>query len=207
MKALIITAHIENQDKLKIRDDYDMFICADAGYVRAKELSIKPDYLIGDYDSSALPKKEEYTNIRVLPCEKDMTDSEAALEAAVNMGCDYIDILGGLGGRFDHTMGNLGILSKYTCPNRHVALMDGQNYVFMLDPGMHTISDLGYKYIGIISYGSSASNVTIENLKYELSGYELDNSTSLGVSNEFVSGNGRISFDKGRLLIIYSDDI
>ena len=76
MKALIITAHIENQDKLKIRDDYDMVICADAGYVRAKELSIKPDYLIGDYDSSALPKKEEYTNIRVLPCEKDMTDSE-----------------------------------------------------------------------------------------------------------------------------------
>ena len=74
-------------------------------------------------------------NVIKLPMEKDMTDSEAAIDLAVSEGAGHITGMGGLGGRFDHTMGNMGMLAKYCGKLDHMAFVDGQNYVFMTEPG------------------------------------------------------------------------
>ena len=204
-KCLIITSHVENLELVHIDpSDYDCIICADGGLLVADSLNIKADLLIGDYDSMAQP--EDFQVIK-LPMEKDMTDSEAALDLAVSKGFTFIHILGGLGGRFDHTMGNIGLLAKYCGKLHHLALMDGQNYVFMALPGKISIPKNKHKYLGLISYGNTVKGLTLKGVKYPLVNHSLTDDTTLGVSNEITCESAEIAFDSGRLLIILSKDV
>ena len=118
-KALIFTAKIDYTglpSNFKF-GTYDNIIAADAGYDNALECGFIPDIIIGDFDSTnsknTLSSNDLSSKVIVLPCEKDMTDAEAALDEAVNLGCDDILIIGGLNSRFDHTMGIICILAKY----------------------------------------------------------------------------------------------
>lgn len=204
MKVLIFTSHIDGFENIIInKSDYDAFICADGGHIFASALNIAADYYIGDYDSSSKP---DNSHCIVLPCEKDVTDSEAAIDLAIEKGFNNITVLGGLGGRFDHTMGNIGLLSKYSDKAEHVAFVDGNNYVFMLLPGIHKIPKNKYKYMGLISYGDTVRNLTLRGTKYTLENHNLNNSTTLGVSNEITSDKSVISFTSGKLLVILSND-
>jgi len=203
--TLIITAHVEHLHAVTLDyTQFDNIICADGGLLIAREIEVTPDFLIGDYDSMEMPDAE---GIIKLPMEKDMTDTEAAIVLAIEHGASHITILGGLGGRFDHTMGNIGMLAKYGDILEHIALIDGQNYIFMKSPGTTIIPQNEYTYLGIISYGSTAENVTLRGVKYPLTDFCLSNRTSLGVSNEIIEDTARISFTKGKLLFILSKDI
>ncbi|MDD6154389.1 MAG: thiamine diphosphokinase [Eubacteriales bacterium] len=219
-RAIIITGYIEGPEDIKSRlDSYHPakgtcalsrladeteVICADKGWKYAPTLGFTPDYYIGDYDSSEKPPKTD--NITLLQCEKDDTDTEAALNLALDHEADDVLILGGLGGRFDHTMGNIGILYGYTKKFRKLELMDGRNKVFMALPGDITVHKDGYKYLGIFAYGGRALGVTLEGFKYPLTDYDLDCDTSLGVSNEILGESARISLKEGALLIVQSND-
>ena len=204
-KALIVTAHVEHLEHIDLDfEQFDTIICADGGLLVADKLNLTPTHLIGDYDSMKMP---DAPDIIKLPMEKDMTDTEAAVDLAVSLGFDHITILGGLGGRFDHTMGNLGVLAKYCGKTHYLALIDGQNYVRMVNPGRYEMPKNPYKYLGIISYGDFAENVTLCGVKYPLEDHFLTHETSLGVSNEIISEVAKISFTSGKLLIILSKDI
>ncbi len=203
-KTLILTSHIEHFDRLLLDlSSFETIICADGGLLFAQKLGLSPDYLIGDYDSMTQP----CGNVIKLPMEKDMTDSEAAIDLAVSKGLTNITVLGGLGGRFDHTMGNIGMLAKYCGKLSHLALADGQNYIFMVSPGTYTIPKNRYPYLGIISYGAAAQQVTLRGVKYPLTHHHLTNETTLGVSNEIMADAATVSFTEGRLLIVLSRDI
>ena len=204
-KTLIITAHVEHLDQVSLDyTQFDQIICADGGLLIAREIGLSPTYLIGDYDSMEMP---DVDGIIKLPMEKDMTDTEAAIDLAVDKGASSLTILGGLGGRFDHTMGNIGMLAKYSGKLDHIAFVDGQNYVFMLLPGKYSIPANDYTYLGVISYGCTAEDVTLRGVKYPLTDYRLNNDTSLGVSNEIVSEAAEVSFSRGKLLIVLSKDV
>lgn len=204
-KVLIVTAHVEHLEYIHLDfDQYDAVICADGGLLIARELGLSPTHLIGDYDSMDMP---DATDIIKLPMEKDMTDTEAAVDMAVALGYEYITVLGGLGGRFDHTMGNLGVLAKYCCKLDHFGFVDGQNYVRMVGPGRYELPKTAYSYLGVISYGDFAEGVTLRGVKYPLEDYFLTHDTSLGVSNEITADVAEISFTSGKLLVILSKDI
>ncbi len=203
-KALIVTSHVEHMEMIQLDfASFDGIICADGGLLVAQKLGLTPDYLIGDYDSMAQPKAD----VIKLPMEKDMTDSEAAIDLAVSLGFTEITLLGGLGGRFDHTMGNIGMLAKYCEKPENLMITDGQNCVFMIPPGAVTVPRSHYTYMGVVSYGPAAENVTLRGVKYPLTNHYLTNQTTLGVSNEITETEAQISFTKGMLLIILSKDI
>lgn len=203
-KTLIVTSFVDHIEHVRLPfDTFDIIICADGGLLNARHLGLKPDFLIGDYDSMEQPSDE----VIKLPTEKDMTDSEAAIDLAVAEGATHITVLGGLGGRFDHTMGNVGMLAKYCGKLSHLAFTDGQNYIFMLPPGSYTLPKNSFTYLGIVSYGSCAENVTLRGVKYPLTDYLLTDNTTLGVSNEITEDVASVSFTSGRLLIIFSSDL
>lgn len=201
---LIFTSRVDGIDQLSIRRaDYDYVICADGGVKPADALGIKPDLIIGDFDSAEQPDME---NLIRLSAEKDMTDSEAAIDLAVSRGADSITVVGGLGGRFDHTMGNLGMLAKYTGVISSIRIIDGWNRIFIADPGTVTVRKDDYKYLGAASYGEQVTGLTMRGVAYPLDNYTLTNKTTRCVSNEIVGENAEISFKTGRLLIIQSRD-
>lgn len=184
---------------------YDFVIAADRGQIIAQDLGIIPDVLVGDFDSSPRPDPEAAPEIVVFPREKAFTDSEAAIGLAFERGWREIDVLGGLSGRLDHTMGNLGILAKYS-GRAHIQFFDGFNIVTMLHPGSHLMSARGYRYLGLIAYGEAVRGLTLRGTLYEVTDFTLPPDTTRGVSNEITSDPASLSFREGRLLAINSRD-
>ncbi len=212
MKSALIITSIVN-DSIRIwRDildaDYDMTICCDAGLDRAIELGVKPTILLGDFDSAehfSMADDFDSAELVVLPHEKDVTDTEAAVDLAYERGATVITIIGGLGGRLDHTMANLGLLAKYL-GKADIFIIDGDNFVRMLAPGKHMIVSAGYEYLGLIPFGGPVTGLTIKNVHYPLENCDVDGTTSLTVSNEITKDPAEISFESGKLLVIQSND-
>ncbi|MBE6736343.1 MAG: thiamine diphosphokinase [Clostridia bacterium] len=219
--CLIVTSRVDGAEQLNIDlSAYDAVICADRGLQVAEALDLLGDvpvYLIGDYDSGTPPTEAEQaaaSGLVVLPTVKDMTDSEAAIDLAVSRGYDVIHVLGGLGGRFDHSMGNLGMLAKYVEDPRVKELWfeDGQNRVFMKTPGTFRVPARGpenrFDYFGLIAYSGAVEGLTITGAKYPLAGHTLTPDTTLGVSNEVAKDApfAEVSHTKGHLLVILSKD-
>ena len=216
--CLILTSLIERSDFFKTLElsGYDALICADAGLQRAEELGFLgklPTYFLGDYDSGNAPTPEEQDTAKdliLLPSVKDMTDSEAAIDLAVSEGFDTIHVLGGLGGRLDHTLGNLGMLAKYAGDPRIDVLCfeDGQNKVFLKTPGTFRIFPDRFGYFGLIAWGGPVEGLTITGAKYPLSDHTLTPDTTLGVSNEIAEGASfaEVTHRAGQLLVIQSKD-
>ena len=50
----------------------DYIVCADGGYIHADNMGLDINCIIGDFDSSEKPKKD---NLIVLPKRKDVTDT------------------------------------------------------------------------------------------------------------------------------------
>ena len=219
--CLIVTSRVDGAEQLIIDlSAYDAVICADRGLQVAEALDLLGDvpvYLIGDYDSGTPPTEAEQaaaSGLVVLPTVKDMTDSEAAIDLAVSRGYDVIHVLGGLGGRFDHSMGNLGMLAKYVEDPRVKELWfeDGQNRVFMKTPGTFRVPARGpenrFDYFGLIAYSGAVEGLTITGAKYPLAGHTLTPDTTLGVSNEVARDApfAEVSHTAGLLLVILSID-
>ena len=93
----------------------DLLIAADSGFDNATALGEKPSILVGDLDSINLDSIKEKkvpdgVEIYQVPAEKDLTDTQLAVELALSKGARDIVIIGGLSGRLDHTLSNLAIL-------------------------------------------------------------------------------------------------
>ncbi len=216
--CLILTSHIEGSDFLKAIDptEYDLLICADGGLQWAERLSWLgrvPTVLLGDYDSGHAPtdaERAEAADLVILPSVKDVTDSEAAIDLAVERGCAVIRVLGGLGGRLDHTMGNLGLLAKYVDDPRVEVLCfeDGRNRTVMKSPGTFRVERGRFDYFGLIAYGGAVEGLTMTGAKYPLTNHTLTPDTTLGVSNEIAKDAPftQVTFTKGHLLVIESKD-
>ena len=84
----------------------DFVVACDAGYRNAERLDLRPDLIVGDFDSAPQPKTEHETI--VLPHVKDDTDTQYAAHWLLEHGYDEITLLGALGGaRLEHTLANL----------------------------------------------------------------------------------------------------
>ena len=135
----------------------DYIIAADGGQNRAREFGLQPDCVIGDFDSTTL--NEDFDCLYITyPAEKDLTDTEAALTHALEKGCRNVILLGGMGGRLDHTMGNIGLLDKYYSSFDHMEFIDGKNRMELLRDSDRTLKrDVRYKYFGLVSLNAEAS--------------------------------------------------
>lgn len=190
----------------ELAESADYIIAADGGQNRAREFGLQPDCVIGDFDSTTL--NEDFDCIYITyPAEKDLTDTEAALTHALEKGCRNVILLGGMGGRLDHTMGNIGLLDKYCNSFDHMEFIDGKNKMELLkDSGRTLKRDARYKYFGLVSLNAEASGIDIRGAKYELTGASLERASTLGVSNEFSEDTVEICVREGTLLIVRSAD-
>ena len=190
----------------ELAESADYIIAADGGQNRAREFGLQPDCVIGDFDSTTL--NEDFDCLYITyPAEKDLTDTEAALTHALEKGCRNVILLGGMGGRLDHTMGNIGLLDKYYNSFDHMEFIDGKNRMELLkDSGRTLKRDARYKYFGLVSLNAEASGIDIRGAKYELTGASLERASTLGVSNEFSEDTVEICVREGTLLIVRSAD-
>src|ERR1051326_5659450 len=112
----------------------ELVIAADSGAEIALRYGVTPHFIVGDFDSLSLPVedfRERGSQILQVPAEKDETDTELAIEVAIEHGASEITILGGLGGeRFEHTMANVLLLAAFK--SLPIRIVDGPSISWLL---------------------------------------------------------------------------
>ena len=192
--------------KQNLREDV-MVIALDGGLAFCAEHSIVPDRIVGDFDSLPFEKQELLKSypqeiIHRLPCEKDDTDTLAAIRMAAEMGYEKFVIYGGLGGRLSHTIANIQSLMFLKEQGLYGELVGKNSRIFLIKEESVVLPAKDKGYVSVFAYGKKAEGVTIRNLKYEVEEAELTNAFPIGVSNEFIGKEAEISVNKGTLLVV-----
>lgn len=181
----------------------DLVICADGGALCAKAAGFSPDLLIGDWDSGGQPV-EGIPSIS-LPPEKDLTDLQAAAEAAMERGCHDLIFCGSLGGRLDQTAINLTLLEWCHDRGCDAILLGDGNEARMWDGAPLTLQrDERYCYLSLIPLDRRIEGVTLRGVKYPLTDGTLTRGDTLTVSNEITADQAVLTAQRGRMLVIRS---
>lgn len=203
-KCIIITSYIEGKIKDLVdisREDY--VICADGGYDLAVAEDITPSIVLGDFDSAQkdIPKGIEIVTV---PIKKDVTDTALCLDHAIEKGFQHVMIIGGMGGRLDHTIANIQNIFAYTHRGLSIIMVDETNIVIALINSNTIIPDQpGYK-LSLFAHSESCSGVTVSGVEYPLKDHTLTSHFPLGVSNEFIEEDVFLEVKDGELLVVLS---
>ncbi len=184
----------------------DLCIAADSGYHTAKALGERVDVLLGDFDSiGSVPRDGDY-EIQQVPAEKDYTDTQLAVEIAVERGAEEIILVGGLSGRLDHTLSTLAILEDLHARGIYGTVTDGQSRARYMKSSSTLIARSGYKYLSLIAADEVVKGVDVEGCKYPLKRAVIRRRTQFAVSNEITGNVAFIAVRKGGVFIIESRD-
>lgn len=202
--VIIAGSAIENYEWTRSHiDENDFCIYCDSGLYHEEGLKRKPDLIIGDFDSHPKPVTDIET-IK-LPTEKDDTDSLYAVKEAIKRGYTQFVLIGVLGKRFDHSLGNLAILIMLEEKGYSGVIVDDYSEITLISGesrNTESITD-DFKFFSVLCAGGNADGVTITGAKYNIENADLTMDFPIGVSNEVKKGDtAQVSVEHGRLYII-----
>ncbi len=188
----------------------EYIICADSGADCTYKYGLTPNVIIGDMDSISEHVLEffslnEKVKIEKYPPEKDFTDTELALDRAIELGADEVVFLGCTGSRIDHFMGNLVMLYKCLKKGIRGKIIDDNNEIFMIDKDAGLLGHKG-KTFSVMPYTENVEGLSIKGAKYCLADYDLSMGNAMTISNVFSDNSVEISFKSGILIVFYSID-
>lgn len=203
-KIMIITSYIEGEkDKIDelIRDTAaDFIICADGGVIYAERAGITPDLIVGDFDSLGHAPKGD--NVIKVPVEKDDTDLQLALSLAIENHAKEITIIGGIGGRVDHTIGNIQNIVHYSENGVEINMIDPMQSITVQRPGTRIYKGGAGMKFSAFAHTPEVTGLTYKGAYYPLNNHTITNSFPLGISNEFVDSQIEVSFKTGILIVV-----
>lgn len=194
-------ADIANYDRIKsILSDCDYTVFCDSGLKHMDRLEVKPSLIVGDFDSHDNPQLDIETI--VLPCEKDDTDTVFAVKEAIKRGYSEFLLIGVIGARLDHTLGNVYILEYLDELGLKGKIIDDYSEMEVVSSESAYVDD-SYAFFSLINITGIAKGITIEDAKYPLVDGEITCGYQYGVSNEVLPGKrAKISIKVGKLLLI-----
>ena len=216
MTAYIFTGGklaVGSMDELGLHmSEADLIIAADSGYNNASRLGVRPGLLLGDLDSidrkKLAPDELEHIEKIIVPAIK--------VDTAISRGADEIYIIGGLGGRLDHTLSSVFLLEYIADRGAGAVMTDGQSRVRVMKTAGEPVTFMipktfdgenGFKYLSIVSLTDECEGVRISGVFYPLDGVTLKRSYSYAVSNEITSDSAEITLERGTMLVIESRDL
>lgn len=177
----------------------DIILAADGGYAHLSSVGVVPRLLIGDMDSlTAVPRHIP----RVLyPRMKDDTDLSLALRIAFRHGIRRFELYGVSGSRLDHFYGALQLMCAYAAKGCAVSAVIPGGRVYALHNGSLKLRPPANSTVSVLCPSGSARGVYAEGLLYPLENATLRHTFPLGVSNESILPNVKISVREGTLIV------
>ena len=208
MRVIVVASgELDERDARWLASD-DLLIAADGGAASLDRIGRRPDRLIGDLDSvsAGLVASLEAAGTRVErhPTDKDASDSELAIGAAIAAGGTEIVLLGALGGaRLDHEVANLLLIADPELEGVDIRLIQGGTTVRVLRGGGRlTLHDADGELVSLLPVGGDATGVTTTGLRWSLADAVLRMGRSRGLSNELVEASASVSLERGTLLVV-----
>ncbi len=188
-----------------VLQESSLIVAADSGWDLSLSYGIIPDIFIGDMDS--VTDKSAINNLpadrRILhPVDKDFTDTELAVDYLFEQGYRNVTLVGGGGGRLDHTLGILNIFRKQPHPVRWITDTETitpveTEEIFRVRKG---------QTISIFPIGEYPCIISTSGLKWELKEtvWEAD---SCSLSNVSVGTEVKVRLFKGKAAVIINNVI
>ena len=191
---------------------YEYIIVVDGALSLAHRIGLSFHALVGDFDTVSSKIKDLYKDDSSIYFEqhsprKNETDTQLALDIALEKGASDITILGGTGGRLDHFFGNVHILKRALEHQIPCSLVDEQNKIQLIK-GSYTISKINQygTYVSLIPFTEKVTGITLKGFAYPLSNATISSGETIGISNEIVEEYGSITMEEGIFICIESRD-
>jgi thiamine pyrophosphokinase len=196
------------QSALQWAPNADRVVAADGGTALAHELGLFPDLIIGDIDSSppSLVERFQAQGVEVRRYDHNTkleTDTELALLAALEWQPDIIVLLGALGGRLDHALANILLLTRTAFIPLDIRIIDGKQEAFLAKPGQwNSIRGDEGDTVTLLPVGEDALGVRTKRLHWPLQGETLPQGHGRGVSNRIDEKGAQVTLDEGLMLVV-----
>jgi thiamine pyrophosphokinase len=190
-----------------------LLIAADGGAAKAMAADLRPDIVVGDFDSLGAADQARLAELdverRVAPADKDESDMELCLLTALEAGVARISILGALGVvRPEHTIANLLLLADPRLDSIDVEILGHGSRLFRIGtadgPGAGTIEGQAGDFVSLFPLGEATRGVSTEGLRFPLRDEALPVGPSRGLSNELLGPQARVTSRRGRLLVVHT---
>lgn len=191
----------ENYGLESIEKEKGYIIAADGGFRYLQEAGLGADLVIGDFDS--LGNNPRHDNVITLSKEKDYTDMLAAVHEGIKKGFDMFHIYCGTGGRLDHTIANIQVISSLSENGKCGMLFDKECIITAITDKKLIFNDRCRGYLSLFSYTEVCGGVFAKGFRYELDNACLTSRFPIGVSNEFTGQDGVVYLNSGILLICF----
>ena len=183
----------------------DLVIAADGGGDALARAGVAPHVLIGDLDSIAPAAlawaQSQGAEVLRYAAEKDETDLELALLLAAERGAQRIDVLGALGGRWDHSLANVALLALPEIQGKAVRIIGVGQRAFLVRDSAVIEGDVG-DTVSLLPIAGAAHGITTRGLRYPLREATLHFERSRGVSNVLEQTPGSVKVREGLLLVV-----
>ncbi|UQZ37145.1 thiamine diphosphokinase [Paenibacillus sp. PK3_47] len=209
-RVVIVAGGELSEDCLRLLDEGDFVIGADRGALFLVSHGITPDISVGDFDSVSPEDviRIEQGSKEIISCDpvnKDLTDSEMALELALEQQPESILITGVTGTRMDQTLASIQMMTRALQRQVSCSIVDAHNYITLT--GSHAlVLDRGYTYVSLLPLTPEVTGITLQGFLYPLENATLKLGQSLAVSNRLLGESGIVTIESGLLLIIQSND-
>lgn len=195
------------------KESFGHIIAVDKGLETADRFGLVPDDIVGDFDTvdqKVLARYQGRPGVEILAFrpEKDLTDTQIAVEKAFEILGGTITVLGATGTRVDHMLANLFLMEKALVFGRDIFLVDDRNRIHLADRGFSLKRSEAFgDYLSLIPLSDTVYPVTLRGVKYPLTRHTMKRSESgLGVSNEIVDSEAFVEFENGILIVIEAKD-
>ncbi|HEX5822982.1 MAG TPA: thiamine diphosphokinase [Candidatus Limnocylindrales bacterium] len=188
-------------------DGIDLVIAADGGARHAAGLGRPIDLWVGDGDSLGAAGVEELraagVPVRLAPIDKDESDTELAIVAAIAAGATRLTLVGALGGtRIDHGLANVWLLAHPALAPLRACLLDDRARIRLLAAGRHDLGGRIGDLISLFAFGGDAEGLTTHGLRYRLADEALRPGSTRGLSNVREAAEAGIDVRSGRVLLV-----
>jgi thiamine pyrophosphokinase len=211
MKAAILSnGDLADAEKLKqMLPKFDLVICCDGGIRHLKDLNLSPDVIVGDFDSVDSSLLQTYIDQGIptlrFPKDKDKTDTQIAVETALQKGADSIVLLGALGSRWDHSYANVMLLVKLAQMGIDGMILHSHNRILVSNKVFRLTGNLG-QFVSLLPLGENVKIQSTRGLHYPVTDQEMPLEQPYGISNYFTEEEVEVRITSGWLMAVIADD-
>ena len=200
MKALLI---INGQPPQEMPDvsNYEKIYCTDGAYAFLLGKQIRPDYVIGDFDSVSIDDISPFVEVLERP-DQDFTDFEKSLQIIEEHGYDAVDVYGSTGQESDHFLGNLSTALEFK-DRLNITFYDDYSIFFFADKSIE-LEGVQKRIISLIPF-HKAKKVNSKGLKFPLNDLDLRLGKRMGTRNYASEDVVEISYESGELIVFISN--
>lgn len=180
-------------------------VCADGAVRHLASTGRVPAAIVGDMDSADPEEIARFrargSEILVYPKDKDKTDTQLAVELAIDRGYRTVSLLGALGGRIDHALANISLLFLGKKRDARIRIVEPSCELYLLS-GSEVLEGEPGQTVSLLPIAEAARGITLTGFRYPLSDGTLEMGNPFTISNRLAEARGTVTVREGTVLVV-----